>query len=123
MNQHSKKPEGCPERKKMRSSIKIPQAKETTEISKIPKEIESRSELVKKNTGTEGMKLYQCPECPNQYNQKKSLVKHKFMHTGKFKCPRCEAPFIEKSKLDIHTRNPDSCRQLFFYYSSQKVYF
>ena len=58
------------------------------------------------------MNLLQCPECPNQYNKKESLRKHRLIHTGKYKCPRCEAPFMERTKLDVHTRDPKSCTTL-----------
>ena len=109
---HNKNLEECLKLMKMQSSINVPLAKETEEKSKIVKGNMSESELGKKKTEGMNLNLYQCPECPNQYNRKSSLVKHKAMHTGEFKCPRCEAPFIERSKLDIHTRNPDSCRRL-----------
>ena len=190
----NKNPEGCLKPRKMRPSINVPLAKETEEQSKNLKANMSESESCKKNTegmnlnlyqcpecpnqfnkrnslvkhrvihtstnfdaesqrlneenekitegksvkkDTEktltlkeepsqpkmGINLFQCPECPNQYNKKSSLVKHKAMHTGKFKCPRCEAPFIERSKLDIHTLDPNNCSKLFFFFSSQKVFF
>ena len=58
------------------------------------------------------MKLLQCPECPNQYNKKESFRRHRLMHTEKYKCQRCEAPFTDGTKLDIHTRDPKSCSKL-----------
>ena len=59
-----------------------------------------------------GMNLYQCPECPTQYNKKNSLVKHRFMHTGKFKCQKCKEPFTSKRGLIDHNRNPNNCLSL-----------
>ena len=57
-------------------------------------------------------KMLQCPECPNQYNKRKSFMRHQIMHTGKYKCQRCEAGFTERSRLELHSRNPESCLKL-----------
>ena len=34
------------------------------------------------------------------------------MHTGKYKCQRCEAPFSQRCRLELHSRNPENCLKL-----------
>ena len=92
--------------------------------SSIENEIVSDPELANKDTeGTTTLvnqiklkgvdkKMLQCPECPVQYNNRRSLTRHKIMHTGKYKCQRCEAPFSQRGQLDNHSRNPESCLKL-----------
>ena len=103
----------------------IAQMSEPEESSKhIIKGSFSGSKLVEKDTDrtpklnenysqTEvGMNLYQCPECPTQYNKKNSLMKHRFIHTGKFMCQKCKAPFTSRRGLKFHIRNPSNCLTL-----------
>ena len=74
-----------------------------------------RTTALKKETfqhGLEDSKLIQCPKCPNQYNKRNSFLRHQIMHTGKYKCQRCQAAFGERSKLDKHSRNPLNCTKL-----------
>ena len=59
-----------------------------------------------------GKKIFQCPECPNHYKTMYYLRKHKLTHIGKYKCHMCEATFVERSKLNIHTKDPKNCRNL-----------
>ena len=56
-----------------------------------------------------GKNCFQCPECPNQYNKKNSLMVHRVMHTGKYKCQKCKETFQSRSKLKKHINNPNSC--------------
>ena len=114
LKKHNRNPNSCLNLKKIRASRDVT-ANESITHRQIFYEESSQHPELSQNTFQ-----WQCPECPNQYNNKKSLMRHMHMHTGKFKCPRCEAPFIERSKLDIHTRDPESCRKLIKIRSSSK---
>ena len=107
LEKHINNPNSCLILKKIRASRNDIITRKSIKIDACNQQINE-----KKPQPEFGLKVFRCHECPNQYNNKESLMRHKIIHTGKYKCPRCEAPFIRRSKLDIHTRDPDNCRKL-----------
>ena len=121
---HIRNPESCIKLKKIRSSINVPPVKETidksiNEMGSISKDESAKEGTERASTLNEisskpevGMYLFQCPECPNKYNKKNSLLKHSIVHTGKYVCQKCKEPFQSRRDLEEHIRKPDSCLTL-----------
>ena len=130
LEKHSRRAENCSKLQKFRSSTIFPSFATNDKLTKPDAETRantSKSEFAMQNasslsfvSATETSKIneessppvFQCPKCPNQYNNRKSFMRHENMHTGKYKCQRCEAPFREKFRLEQHSRNPENCLKL-----------
>jgi len=49
--------------------------------------------------------------CVRDFSSKKSLQRHRVLHTDKFECKTCQHRFIYRKDLEIHNRNSDSCQK------------
>ena len=67
---------------------------------KVAKEVKTRPSS--QNTTEEKKKLLQCPDCPNLYSNRRSLLNHQHQHTDKYKCPKCKSTFPSPSPLAKH---------------------
>ena len=119
---HNRNPENCLKLHKIRSATIVPSkpdfVKQDTTLKATPEvtlpTVMLTPNLQGESSPTEGAgsKVLQCPECPKKYLKLDSFREHKIMHTGRFKCQRCGAPFSSRSKLNKHSRIPESCIKL-----------
>ena len=119
---HSRNPENCLKLQRIRSFPIVPAKPElmkqgterTTLLNKSIQPLVLTPDLQGKSSQSVGAdsKILQCPDCPKQYLKLDSFREHKIMHTGRFKCQRCGAPFSSRSKLNKHSRIPESCINL-----------
>ena len=107
LDKHSRNPESCLKLQKIRSPTIVPSQPEVT----LPTDILTPNLQGESSEGADS-KILQCPECPKQYLKLDSFREHKIMHTGRFKCQRCGATFSSRSKLNKHSRIPESCIKL-----------
>ena len=125
LERHSRNPENCLKLQKIRSSVTVPAKSElvkqdiqrTTPLNKaIQPSVNDilTPDLQGESSPSEGAdsKILRCPDCPKQYLKLDSFREHKIMHTGRFKCQRCGATFSSRSKLNKHSRIPESCIKL-----------
>ena len=67
--------------------------------------------------------MHKCNLCHKQYKNRHDLSEHNHVHTGKFSCPRCNAPFRRRRELERHSRRAENCSKLQKFRSSNIVFF
>ena len=114
LRNHQKKPK---HQAKVPKIVEIPQRTEPVQDKEVAKEVDTlhtppkttdkvdkevKTRPSSQNTTEEKEKLLQCPDCPNLYSNRRSLLNHQQQHTDKYKCPKCKSTFPSPSPLAKH---------------------
>jgi len=74
--------------------------------------IASESYLKSPTSGTDSNQdTFKCDSCTKEFSSKRSLHRHRILHTDKFECKTCQHRFMYRKDLEVHNRNSDSCKR------------